>query len=467
MAHQWTADDFCNELVHVGNLLTKRPNSQVGHAALETLKQRLTSVSDLSASTLSMLYDKVEAAELPVNLKENVMQAMDNLTVKQETALEVTAKPSSLHNLPPYLTTGDWKKMEESHMLDNMRIISERLKKLGIKKLKEDTKKTAIAVLLHVHVTVHKHPLPCPWSIYGLADDFAQCFAHTDVGTTVAPLRMYPTSPNGLQKEWIKLSYGEEEPSMSSLSLAPFYPKIPLRSTSTLLQCEPPTGLKHLAKSESSSTVGRGDRLVEQLENFMDRYTPLTDSQHLHSGRRSLHQPASSSPALPLQNTAGPTTAVPLTTAPATALALPGPPPVAPSTTVVAAMPSAVATEPASTVSNSETAGKSNDKTTVEQFEEKAFQVLTGKKAAAKAKAKAKSNAKTVKKEAVLKRPAASGSTTTVKAKGPKENKIYGCPRCRGNVKGCSTCWNPNYTGIRFSSRAEWSEYHRSKKTAK
>ena len=110
MAHQWTADDFCNELVHVGNLLTKRPNSQVGHAALETLKQRLTSVSDLSASTLSMLYDKVEAAELPVNLKENVMQAMDNLTVKQETALEVTAKPSSLHNLPPYLTTGDWKK---------------------------------------------------------------------------------------------------------------------------------------------------------------------------------------------------------------------------------------------------------------------------------------------------------------------------------------------------------------------
>ena len=42
------------------------------------------------------------------------------------------------------------------------------------------TKKPAIAVLLHVHFTVHKHPLPCPWSIYGLADDFVQCFAHTD-----------------------------------------------------------------------------------------------------------------------------------------------------------------------------------------------------------------------------------------------------------------------------------------------
>ena len=60
-------------------------------------------------------------------------------------------------------------------------------------------------MLLHVHVTVRMHPLPCPWSIYGLADDFVQCFAHTEVGTTVAPLKLYPTSLNGLQRDWVKL----------------------------------------------------------------------------------------------------------------------------------------------------------------------------------------------------------------------------------------------------------------------
>ena len=137
MSHQWTADDFCNKLVHVANLLTKRPNSQVGQAALQPLKQRLTSVNDLTASTLSLLYDKVGAADLPGQLKEDIMQTMDNLAVQQEPALEVSAKPNSLHNLPPYLATGDWQKLQESHMLDNMRIISERLKKLGIKKLKD------------------------------------------------------------------------------------------------------------------------------------------------------------------------------------------------------------------------------------------------------------------------------------------------------------------------------------------
>ena len=163
----------------MANLLTKRPNSQVGQAAMQSLKQRLTSVHDLTASGLSVLYDKVEAAELPAEMKDEIMETMDNLSLQQETALEVSAKPSSLRNLPPYLTTLDWQKLEQSHLLDNMRIICERLKKLGIKKLKEDTKKTAIALLLHLHVTVHKHSLPCPWSIYGLADDFVQCFLPT------------------------------------------------------------------------------------------------------------------------------------------------------------------------------------------------------------------------------------------------------------------------------------------------
>ena len=411
----------------MANLLTKRPNSQVGQAAMQSLKQRLTSVHDLTASGLSVLYDKVEAAELPAEMKDEIMETMDNLSLQQETALEVSAKPSSLHNLPPYLTTLDWQKLEQSHLLDNMRIICERLKKLGIKKLKEDTKKTAIALLLHLHVTVHKHSLPCPWRIYGLADDFVQCFAHIEVGTTVAPLRLYPTSPTGLKKEWIKQSYGDEEPSMSSLSLAAFYPKIPLRSTSALLQGQPPANLKHLVKSGSSSSVG-GDSLVEKLENFMDKYTDRIDSQHLHSGRRSFTPIADNTPAIPLQNTAGTAAVLPLANKPATALALPGPPVVA-NQAAVQPVPSTPAPTKVATL---------------EEFENQAFQ----KKAEKAGKG--------------FKRPAAAVKTVKAVAK----DKVFGCLRCRGNVKGCATCWNPSFAGQRFSSRQEWQDFQR-KKTGK
>ena len=405
---------------------------------------------ELTASSLSVLYDKVEAADLPDQVKDDIMETMDNLSVQQETALEVSAKPSSLRNLPPYLTTGDGQKSKQSHLLDSMRIICERLKKLGIRKLKEDTKKTAIAALLHVHVTVHKRPLPCSWSIYGLADDFVQCFAHTEAGTTVAPLKLYPTSPNGLQRDWVKQSYGDEEPSMSSLTLAAVYPKIPLRSTSTLLQCERPANLKHLNKSVSSSSVG-SDRLVEKLEDFMDRFNPLSDSQHLHSGKKRLAPAASSALAVPLQNIAGAATVLPLANMHSCYFTGFAWAPVVPNNgAVVPVESSAAATGPA-------TSG-AVDKPCVEDFEEKAFNVLTERKAMAKQKAKAKCNAKkaaTAKKETALKRPAASGKKTNV------ENKIYGCSRCRGNVKGCSTCWNPSYNGIRFSSREQWAEYHR------
>ena len=140
MAHKWTAEDFCHELQHVANLLVKRPNSQMGEACLVSLKQRLTNVTDMTASTLSALYDKVEAAELPQNIKDDILQTMDSLSVSTESNLQLETKASSLHCLPPYLTTADWKALSQCHVLDAMRIISERMKKLGIKSMKEETK---------------------------------------------------------------------------------------------------------------------------------------------------------------------------------------------------------------------------------------------------------------------------------------------------------------------------------------
>ena len=73
MPHKWTADDFCNELVHVGNLLDKRPTSQIGQAAWDTLKQRFTSFNDLTPSVVSGLYDKLEACRLAAPMKEEIL----------------------------------------------------------------------------------------------------------------------------------------------------------------------------------------------------------------------------------------------------------------------------------------------------------------------------------------------------------------------------------------------------------
>ena len=112
------------------------------------------------------------------------------------------------------------------------------------------------------------------------------------------------------------------------------------------------------------------------------------------------------------------------------------------------------------------------------QYETKAFEALSKTKAEAKAqakgkasgstqakpkpKAKAKAKGKASAHQKVLKRPSAQGHRSKTSGNpeqyghyqypGPKGP--FGCIRCRGNVKGCEKCIQPDFAGFRFSSRA-------------
>lgn len=78
----------------------------------------------------------------------------------------------------------------------------------------------------------------------------------------------------------------------------------------------------------------------------------------------------------------------------------------------------------------------------------------------------------------VFKRPAARAKAKAVpvskaaaKAKAPGQKpceslrnmrgtlETLGCPRCRGNWRGCTTCQNPLYGGIRTPGREQWKLY--------
>lgn len=58
---------------------------------------------------------------------------------------------------------------------------------------------------------------------------------------------------------------------------------------------------------------------------------------------------------------------------------------------------------------------------------------------------------------------------TTPKTKGrpkPAAQGPYGCIRCRGNVNGCQTCWQPGFAGVRLPGRGPWREYLAQKKAS-
>lgn len=103
---------------------------------------------------------------------------------------------------------------------------------------------------------------------------------------------------------------------------------------------------------------------------------------------------------------------------------------------------------------------------TLEDWNRAAFEALkekkekngSTKKAQAKAKPKAKAKAKgkaaksgSLKKKTASKAGVASGRSSS--------STTFGCIRCRGNPKGCDTCWRPTFNGKRFKSRDEWKQW--------
>lgn len=413
MSHQWAAEDFCIELEHVSTLLETRPGSQVGQAALETLKQRLHAVTTWSPTALSDLYQKVSNANLPDAMKDEIMDSMDCLTTSGQTALQLSQTPQSLHNLPPFLTTKDWEDLEKGNTVDGQRIVCERLKSLGVKSMREDTKRTAIGVLLHVLVNVQHKPLPGPWQIYFMVQDLVRTFKYIP-DTDLPGLKVYPVSPAQFNAAFKERAYGSEQPALRNVSLAAIYPKIPLRSTSHLL-----AGVPKPQKPPAENGVASS--FQQRLEKFMDQYTEDRD-------RSVLQQRAA-------DNTRGTTPlALQDASSPAAAEVLP------------------LASPPQKPVANT----LPNDNACLEDYENQAMLVL-----------KARDEKKQVASKG-MKRPAASKppvKSAFAKASGPKKVAtpsnaltVWGCRRCRGNPKGCETCWNVNFKGQRFNGRHEWND---------
>jgi hypothetical protein len=434
MAHQWSNEDFCHELEHVAKLLQERPNSMVGHTALGTLKQRLQGVPTWSPSALSDLYGKVKATTLPDPLKEQIMEVMDSLDANNQTNLQLSTKPQSLHNLPPYLTQADWDKLHGGHlMVDGLRVLCERLKALGVKSMKEDTKRECIAVLLHVKCTVQKQAMPNPWQIYYMVNDLVKVFGNTkSEKCQVLGLLAYPALPTSLPQAFLQKAYGNEKPAMEEVSLSYLYAQISLRNTKGLLleeQNKMNKKRKGPSEASSSTTPGGQDAFVEKLAGFMDKWMDQQTAQALGNTRQ--HVNASRPVATPMQGSTGKVAeALPLMDQ-----ELPVPAPAKAEAQVPALQ--------------------------LEDFEKKAFEHLQKKRVEAKSKSK------------VMKRPASAKASTqkpderpdTKAMKGNQAQRDkpqgFGCKRCRGNIRGCSPCRKPGFAGVKFYSRQEWVKWAR------
>ena len=109
------------------------------------------------------------------------------------------------------------------------------------------------------------------------------------------------------------------------------------------------------------------------------------------------------------------------------------------------------------------------------KYEQDAFNTLAKAKAGAKSKAKAASKAGAKAKEKKAAPKVHKTMSKAVAKPGPKAGQAkpqdfgyygtpgprgpFGCVRCKGNTKGCETCIQPGFKGLRFKSRDQWAKY--------
>ena len=176
MERHWTAKDFQNELEMLSQLLKRRPGNNVVKNMERSLCERLQGMQTCTAEAMLSFMDSLEKIDLPEETRSNVMKVLDSVGSQKMPGshMKPVGSPQALTNVSPYLTATDWQRMEAGSTLDTLTVLAERLRRLGLQSLKEETKKHVVAIILYVHSNKNK-PLPSPSSIYQLTSDFCCC----------------------------------------------------------------------------------------------------------------------------------------------------------------------------------------------------------------------------------------------------------------------------------------------------
>ena len=419
---------------------------------------KLSKMNGLTSPDAVMLLNHIKPSKLPTNMKDAIIKEVDKLMVNANgnIACKVTTAASACDHLNKYLTKEDWSQLESTNSWEGAIVLAKRLKSMGVKSIKETTKRAAIAILLCIQQQQGCKKLPPYHAIYNLVEHLSQAVANRPGAPYSVPcLQVYPEDPQSLGQEVLQLVYQDKKPEaryfdQMALTMAHH---IPVRCTSKLLQGANRTTLVQPA------THGNAPTHALQPNAF-----PLNLHQWINQqGHQELSywsQPCNSQ-ALPLQCNAPECQQVPSQGAQhpnGQALSLQSKQAASQSqqaTPQVAAPSEAIVPVQAPDNLNQEAAKNKNGKATktLDQWNQQAFNAMLEKqqpqkmKRPAAAKAAKVTKAKGANKE---KKPNAKANATS-KGKGP-----YGCTRCRGNLKGCATCRKPGFKGLKVHGREAW-----------
>lgn len=469
--------DLVKEICDVSRLMSVRhplgDQDAMATAMVSGLCSKIGAIKQLKAAEGMELYSSVNATVLSTELKAKLTAAIDQVLTAnlQSSATSLHTMPQTLSTPYYYLTTLDWQQLEgEVDYWSGLHVVARRLKLLGLKSMHEQTKKWFTSVLVHLLVDKTKQ-IPEPNWVYKLSQDLAQAFdsCATRPSNNLCGFLVYPSKPEDLGEEWLKLAYGDERPIAKDLPklMYIFSNHVPIRSTSNLLKKQ--SG----SFSSESQSVGRNmlQALADELRSHRglsgllqpDRASSINIDYFGSQSRPSQATAGSQGEVVPCQagqaNTGSQDAMVSFLAGQAnTGTEVPTASVGQADGTMVLASQFQPTQKRCLRVPLGQEESKGlpiaaeesqTSEPSLESLEEKAFEQIGQSKC-------------------VKKRPAGKCEPKTIVSE-PKNNdgKKLGCPRCRGSINGCDTCKKPSYRGVVLHGKAAWEKHVKSQQKKK
>ena len=150
----------------------------------------------LTPASFLQLMKGVEAMDMGAELKSKILQSLDQMGSTSASATKLVASPQTMPCISAYFTNKDWDALNEASMLsDAVQTVVSRLKAVGLRSLKEDTKKQACALLLW-WMSQKGMAAPSPATVrHGLLADFQALFASMASNAKVPSPKAYSHVP--------------------------------------------------------------------------------------------------------------------------------------------------------------------------------------------------------------------------------------------------------------------------------
>ena len=204
----WSVMDICKEMADVSSLLAVRmpfgSSNMDGYMAMAgamatSICSKIQGIKPLAAAQAVELYKATSSMQLCDELKTLITKSIDECVSCQAHA------SSTLPNLGPqsnifmynYMTQNDWNMLnsQDCTYWSAINVLATRLRLVGVKSLKEDTKKWCTALLLHCFMQ-KSNKMPPYKMIYQLSQDLSQAHASciTQTPTNLSCPAKYPES---------------------------------------------------------------------------------------------------------------------------------------------------------------------------------------------------------------------------------------------------------------------------------